>query len=81
MTQEDWRLVGQDYLQDKELYHLNYRKDDFDDHEHCSFCWEKFDSDEQIGYCTRDYYHWICTNCYEDFKELFKWKIIEEESG
>ena len=79
MIQDDWRLTNQEnYLKDKKLYHLGYRASSLDDHEHCSFCFEKLDSDEQIGYCTEDYYHWICSNCFEDFKEQFGWKIIEQ---
>jgi len=79
MLQNDWRLTNQkSYLQGKELYCLNYKKDKFGDHDHCSFCWKKLDFDEQREYCTCDYYHWICSKCYKDFKELFGWKIVEE---
>jgi len=81
MIQGDWRLTNQEnYLKDKRLRYLKYRKEDFGDHEHCSFCWEKFDSNEQMAYCTCDYRHWICSDCYEDFKGSFKWELITKES-
>ena len=45
-------------------------------HEHCEFCWEK----TMINitgefYCTKDMYHWICKECFEDFKEQFGWTV------
>jgi len=27
------------------------------------------------GYCTLDDYHWICGKCFDDFKELFGWRV------
>lgn len=41
---------------------------------------EKFSdnpNDLQIGYCTGDCYYWICEECYEDFKNLFKWTVVD----
>ncbi len=51
------------------------------DHDHCSFCWKRFCLQEECkdadrdGYTTLDEYHWICKDCFEDFKVLFKWSI------
>ena len=28
------------------------------------------------GYCTLDEYHWIGDKCFNDFKELFEWRIV-----
>jgi hypothetical protein len=28
------------------------------------------------GYCTLDDYHWICSECFHDFKELFGWRVV-----
>ena len=50
-------------------------------HEHCDFCWEKAMTDMECEfYCTKDMQHWICKNCFEDFKEKFGWteKSVEE---
>lgn len=33
-----------------------------------------------IGYCTCDRYRWICEQCYNDFKELFDWKLVDEKT-
>ena len=75
MNKDDWRLMGQEkYLKSKQLYFTNYKK--VDDHDHCEFCSIKFFSEIQEGYCTEDYYHWICTECYNDFKDLFEFKLI-----
>lgn len=56
----------------------------YNDHEHCIFCWHKFmencknmEDCSTDGYCTPDGRTWICENCYEDFKELFKWTLVE----
>jgi len=51
------------------------------DHDHCEFCWDKFahypDTLHQ-GYTTADNYYWICPDCMNDFKEMFKWTICNE---
>ena len=77
---EDWRLQGQDrYLLGKELV---FRA--FDgrtrDHDHCEFCWRKFsprEGDLHQGWCTPDEYHWVCEECFRDFREQFGWKVRE----
>jgi hypothetical protein len=77
----DWRLQGQQsYLEGVELHWAKYHPyREGGDHDHCEFCQRKFalqrgDFDE--GYTTNDGYRWICKECYEDFKGMFKWKII-----
>ena len=80
----DWRLQGQErYLRGLELWHRPYRrypKKPSWDHDHCSFCWAKFMVEDvpdvlHEGYCTLDDYHWICGKCFDDFKELFGWRV------
>ena len=47
------------------------------DHEHCEFCLEKISNYPNTihdAYCTEDEYHWVCDNCYNDFKTRFNWK-------
>ena len=51
-------------------------------HEHCEFCFAKFmekgnENTIQEGYCSLDNQNWICPTCYEDFKERFKWTLVE----
>ena len=80
----DWRLQGQEkYLQGAQLMRRAWRpypkKPDWD-HDHCAFCWAKFSAapdDEHEGYCTLDEYHWICATCFEDFREMFAWRLSE----
>ena len=80
---DDWRRNGQEkYLTDAELIFTDaFQKfSDKWDHEHCEFCWEKFSSAEgdlHSGYCTPDFKHWICTDCFEDFKEEFRWTVAD----
>ena len=78
----DWRLTNQEkYLKNKVLILKDYKnRTTSTDHDHCEFCFDKFSEEEQDihrGYCTVDNYHWICPYCYEDFKELFQWCLIE----
>ena len=57
------------------------------DHDRCEFCWREFsDSDYECGgqrslaegYVAADEnYHWICPKCFEDFRERFRWTMIE----
>ncbi|MCD4654831.1 hypothetical protein K8T06_12965 [bacterium] len=51
------------------------------DHDHCVFCYAKFmDSDAsdvlREDYATQDDYHWVCLQCFKDFKEIFEWTVV-----
>lgn len=49
-------------------------------HEHCEFCMEKVTTDKEcVFYCTTDMQHWVCSDCFNDFKELFAWKVEQYE--
>jgi len=79
---EDWRLTGQaKYLKGVNIVKKRYRPySDKWDHDHCRFCWAKFsasDGDLSEGYATMDNYHWICQECYDDFKEAFEWRVMQ----
>ena len=81
---DDWRLTDQmDCLYKATLIKAKFRKTGSNDHEHCEFCWEKFGEENgalHIGYCTCDRYRWICEQCYNDFKELFNWELVDEKT-
>jgi len=75
----DWRLQGQQkYLFGKTMIHKKYAdKKTTTDHDHCEFCSGKFSTTIPDclteGYTTTDDYHWICENCFNDFRNDFKW--------
>jgi len=76
----DWRLMNQErYLKGVPLKHSVWTPpSETWDHDHCEFCFEKFsqyEGDMHDGYCTIDEYHWICEECFEDFKDIFGWKV------
>jgi hypothetical protein len=76
----NWRLQGQEeYLLGASLSKKIYKKPREDwDHDHCEFCSAKFseaEGDLTEGYTTDDEYRWICTRCFEDFKEQFQWIV------
>ena len=84
--EDDWGITNQEsFLMEKELYHIAFVKySDQWDHEHCEFCWARFsdfEGDLHEGYCTESSNtkeaHWICPECYDDFKERFKWTVHE----
>jgi len=80
---KDWRLMGQEkYLKNVELEYAHYEpQHKNNDHDHCEFCMSKFMDREGFlneGYCTKDKYRWICPKCFNDFKEMFNWKVINE---
>ncbi|SCZ11220.1 hypothetical protein [Alkaliphilus peptidifermentans] len=82
-VKNDWRLQGQEsYLKNKRLYKSEFKiNSKNNDHAHCEFCWKKFsecgtNDSLNIGYSTKDKYHWICCDCYEDFKDIFNWKLL-----
>ncbi len=84
VDKNDWRLRWQeDYLLGKTLYFRKWRtlKKEWD-HDHCEFCWDKFsDYPDTLheGYTTENNGYWICQKCYNDFKEMFNWKTIDEQ--
>lgn len=83
LKKNDWRLTNQDnYLKNKELTYANYKPYSPKwDHDHCAFCndtFSEYGSDLHEGYCTLDNYHWICVKCFNDFNDMFKWKIVHD---
>ncbi len=86
----DWRLVGQEkWLKGVELVYRKYRQNPKNpdwDHDHCEFCNMKFFLKAgpdylKEGYTTLDDYHWICSRCFEDFKDLFEWTVVPAEKS
>jgi Zn-finger protein len=85
VPEDDWRRQGQErYLAGQALRFTKwwpYREGW--DHDHCEFCWAEFSAEpqadnNQTGYVTSDdSYHWICSRCFADFREEFRWRIIE----
>ena len=79
---DDWRLCNQmEYLYDVVLIHTVFQKTEKNDHEHCEFCmasFSEYSGDLHAGYCTLNRYHWICEECYRDFKDMFKWKLVAQ---
>lgn len=94
IDQNDWRLTSgpvrgrEEELKNIPLYYIPFRPWTKQwDHEHCVFCWAKFYLHPeclQEGYCTRPVHtrdaDWICPECYQDFKELFRWRKVEPDS-
>jgi len=77
----DWRLQGQErYLLGLEFQNSAYASTPGNDHDHCEFCGMKFSvtipDALKHGYSTRDNYRWICSPCFADFKDRFKWRIV-----
>ena len=81
----DWRLSHQErYLKGVTLLKRSYKPASKEnDHDHCEFCCAKFMAAAlpetiQEGYATPDGYWWVCSNCFEDFVDLFEWKVTYE---
>lgn len=83
VEKNDWRLTGQEkYLSEKKLY-LRVWKSKYahSDHNHCIFCCNMFSEFPETlheGYTTDDNRYWICPKCYDDFKDMFKWSVIDD---
>lgn len=75
----DWRLNGQEaYLSGAKLVKTRFKPHGEYDHDHCSFCWDRFsgfEGDLHTGYATVDGNHIICEECYKDFKDRFQWEL------
>jgi len=78
--EDDWRLQGQNQLHAEVLHFAPYKPQRRgSEHDCCQFCWKRFKSKPQHnflheGFVTRDR-RWICENCYEDFKDIFDWRL------
>lgn len=84
MIEKDWRLTGQmKYLFQKTLVYRSWSSDDPAwDHDHRAFCGDKFSNASdtlRAGYGTDDprsrNQRWICPACFQDFKEMFQWRV------
>lgn len=80
----DWRLTNQlTFLKNAKLIRKEYSPPSQSwDHDHCAFCWDKFvarpNDGVHEGYYAPETDDWICSNCFEDFKNLFNWEVIEK---
>lgn len=75
----DWRLTNQhEYLDHAILIWDRYPDYASDDHAHCEFYFLKFPYETKMGYRTRDFKHWVCKECFEDFKNEFDWTVSDE---
>ena len=81
IEKDDWRLLNDvEYLKDKELNptdgeeitaHAPHLKT-------CAFCWEQVrDTRHQWWYLPLDLSCCICEKCCDDFKEMFRWKMLD----
>jgi hypothetical protein len=84
--QTDWRIQGREkYLKGVTLRWKVYTEfSPHWDHDHCEFCWAKFMNNDlpellREGYVTLDGDRWICKKCYDDFREMFDWKVQTPE--
>ena len=83
MTNGDWRLTNQlKYMKGATLRWRAYQApSETWDHDHCEFCFIKFlpelwgDYVAAEGYVTDEDDRWVCKQCFEDFKELFEWRL------
>ena len=77
----DCRLQGQEkYLINARLVMAMYSQKS-GKHDHCEFCRTKFGYSGGLerGYATKDRYLWICEKCFEDFKDMFNFKVIQNK--
>ena len=76
---DDWRLFNQmEYLYEKEMMQIPYQpyRPGWE-HDHCEFCCATIDKNTKDAYCTTDQYHWVCRECFEDFKDMFHWNLTD----
>jgi len=82
VDKNDWRLMGQeDYLMNAKLRRESYAAPTLTwDHDHCAFCSLKFSENEgdlHVGYRELKDSHWVCEECFRDFKEMFNFTVVE----
>jgi len=83
IEKNDWRLQGdEECWKNERFFHKKYTPYHENwEHDHCAFCSVKiseYEDDLHEGYCTLDQYHWVCSECFEDFKEMFCWQVVND---
>ncbi len=78
-NQEDWRLTDhEDDMFGVQWVHKPYVVLSATwDHDHCLFCFEKFDHRGQVGYCIKNKNFWVWETCFSDFKDRFSWTVVK----
>jgi hypothetical protein len=67
-----WYLVGEKLLH---THYMTYNENW--DHDHFEFCNYIIEYKSKIFYCTEDEYYWVCEECFDEFKDLFKWQVLD----
>lgn len=72
----DWRLRGQEAHMKGATLHFEHflPMSEREEQTHCNFCWKRI-SELKEGYHTKDGRHWVCAECFADFRELLEWKV------
>jgi len=86
IEKDDWRLTipNDPIIKEKEWVFKTYIPvSETWEHQHCMLCGDKisqYESTIHEGYAStsRKDYWWICPKCFNDFKEMFNWKVVEE---
>jgi len=79
---DDWRRQGQErFLTAKRFTAQAYRPlGEECDHDNCEFCGAEFslsEGDLDRGYSTDAGQRWVCSKCFDDFRNEFRW-VVEE---
>lgn len=83
----DWRFTNQDKYLRNIIFSYKHYNQPYPEHSHCEFCWIKFGAGGEIqeGYANPSDDRWICSQCFEDFREnlLGEWgcKIDKDNEG
>jgi hypothetical protein len=82
--QHDWRLAMASEPELYAKYTWRFKKwtqtRDHWDHDHCEFCNTEISAvvNDKIlndGWTNEDEYYWICSRCFNDFKNVFNFKV------
>ena len=88
VDETDWRLMGQEtWLTGRPLRWSEwFTNSPQNDHDHCELCTGEFGAVKSdhvefvAGYVTADDNdHWICSACFEDFRDRFAWTVVLSE--
>lgn len=81
IDKNDWRLLNDvQHLTNQEIDPVNGEDiiEHLSDLEKCRFCWDKAnDNKKGFWYLPLDKSCCICENCFNDFKELFEWTLLD----
>ena len=69
-----------EFMIGKELIKGEFHKTPQNDHEHCIFCWQKINDQNNKAYCIKERDLWVCKDCFQEYGDEYNWHVNQDEN-